>query len=184
MTILLEELDLTNMPITAVLRNWMINEDWKDKIEISEDGNEATVATILTIKDQDHRLYIEVAEKSDVFFLYLYGHFNVPINRRTEVIQLINRAHGRIGLGRFHASMDEKPRPVQFKYLIDLEGSSLSTKQIDVMLASAASSCELYGPLFAKVAMTDVSAEDVWAEFLETERQQEEQQEALGPAQL
>jgi hypothetical protein len=182
---MLEELDLTNMPIITVLRDWMISEDWKDEIEISEDGNNATVSTIYLINDQDHRLYLETDEKSDEFAIFLYSPFNIPVARRSEILDVLNRVHGKMRLGRFCCPTGEKARELQFKVVIDVEGSSISTKQIDVMLGSALNGFRSYGPVFARVAMTNEPAETAWSDFEAAQKSmQEDDEEELGPMQL
>ena len=182
---MLEELDLTNMPITTVLRDWMISEDWKDEMEISEDGNNATVSTVFVINDQDHRLYLETDEKTDEFAIFLYSPFNIPAARRSEIFDIINRVHGKLRLGRFWCPTGDTARELQFKVVIDVEGSSISTKQIGVMLGSALQAFRQYGAVFARVAMTNEPAETAWNDF-ESEQKvaRQDDDEALGPAQI
>lgn len=182
---MLEELDLTDMPITTVLRNWMISEDWQDKIEISEDGNNATVSTVFVINDQDHRLFLETNEKSDELSVFLYSPFNIPAARRLAIVDIINRVHGRLRLGRFWCPTGEKPRELQFKVVIDVEGSSLSTEQVGIMLESAIHAFRQYGPVFARIALTSEVADSAWNDFLATQDvSQKEDDEPLGPAQI
>jgi hypothetical protein len=173
------------MPIITVLRDWMISEDWKDEIEISEDGNNATVSTIYLINDQNHRLYLETDEKADEFAIFLYAPFNIPVVRRSEILDVLNRVHGKMRLGRFCCPTGEKAGQLQFKVVIDVEGSSLSTKQIDVMLGSALSGFRRYGPVFARVAMTNEPAETAWRDFEAAQNSvQQDDEEELGPMQL
>jgi hypothetical protein len=181
---MLEELDLTNMPLTAVLRDWMVANDWKDELEISEDGNKARVATIYLVNDQDHRVYLEVDEKADEFSVFVYSPFNVPGRRRAEVLDLINRIHGRTRLGRFWCSTDEEAKPLQFKITTDVEGAILSPEQIDVMIGSAVGTLKRYGSVLATVAMTDTSAAEAWSAHRAAEETNQQEEEVLGPAEL
>ena len=165
------------MRLTAVLAAWLKEQEWKDEVEINEGRDFSRVATEIPIAEQDHRLYLECGEKEERFLVFFYSPLNVPASRIKDAAVLMNRINQRLPLGRVVTPDDGTPRPVQYKAVIDVEGSEFASEQITNMVASGISVFEDFGSVFGALAVTKQSADQIWDEFLKAEKEAEEQAE-------
>ena len=172
-----------DMPLTEVVKEWMDSEDWKDEIEIKNGRKAARVVTNFSIHSQPHRVYLEVNEPLQFFEVYVYSVFHVPPARMPQITRVINRINYGLRTGRLACCDDEDANSVQFKCIIDVEGSRLGPSQVGRMLSAGIWTFEKYGPFLATIALTRVDENEAWVDFLEEEKKQEEAN-AEGPAEL
>jgi len=176
--------DFSDMPLTAVLSEWMKGEEWQDRISTNDDRTAAQVETKFIIKGQPHRMFLETGEKSERFAVFLYSSFNVPPARIGDMSRILNRLNYNLSLGRLSCLDDEDSNPVQFKAEIDVEGSTLALNQISVMVTTAAQYLDVFGELLAAVALTRQPVETLWSNFLEEQERGEEEKQEEGPNEL
>ena len=51
--------DVSDMKLTSVLQQWMDQEEWKNEIQINDQGNGAVAVVNVGINDQTYRLFLE-----------------------------------------------------------------------------------------------------------------------------
>jgi hypothetical protein len=117
------------------------------------------------INNQVHRLFLDVNEEAEQFFVYLYGPITVPPARMQDTLRILNRVNTRLTLGRFVCL--EETTAIQYMASIDVEGSWLSVEQIGIMVDAASSTFGFYGEVLAAVALTKQSADALWNDFLQ-----------------
>lgn len=155
------------MPLTEIIQNFLSDRDWKDKIHISNDATESTVATKMILADgQPYNLFIETREKLQDIAIFLYSPYSVTPSRISEVSRLLNIINIGVRIGRFACLDDGDNNAVQFCVRFDFEGSACTARQLDVMLDSAASVFGKYGPAIATVALTRTTAKDAFATLI------------------
>jgi hypothetical protein len=161
------------MPLTKILKEWAVSENWKDDIEVNDDRSYSRIVTTYSIYNQPHRTLLEVAEKFERFSVFMYSPVSVPPARMADMTRILNRINTRLGLGRFACHDDEDSNPVQFLVRIDVEGGALAPQQITTMVKEAYWAFRPYGQLIATAALTKQSANDLWAKFLAEEAAEE-----------
>lgn len=167
-------------PLSSALRDFLIEQDWSDEIEFSEDRTTARVATSILIDGQPIRTFFEIDEEAETFGLYMYTPFSAPPSRMPDVARLLNRMNMRMRLGRLCCADDAESNPIQFKAAVDVEGSVLSARQIEIMLGAGTSTMERYLALLAKVSLTEEEVEAAWSAFLEREEAAERSKSSLN----
>ena len=155
-----------DMPLTNVLSEWLIQEEWEDEIEVQDDRKSSHVVTSMSIEYQSHKMYLEADETKEWLSVYLYGPVKVPPDRFGEMSRLLNLINHRLGLGRIVCIDEEDGKRVQFLARVDVEGSVLRPKQIDNLVRAACGTFRNYGSIIAAIAITKQSAQDGWAELL------------------
>lgn len=162
--------DFDDMPITKVVAQFMNEEGWEDEILVAEDRHSSTIETTLNLAKQPYRLYLESNEVGEVFGVWMYSPYNVPAERVAELSVIINRINrSRLRLGRLAVTDDGADNPIQFGYSIDIEGGVISPKQIST-LVNFCFWLERFHQLLASVSLTKIPADDLWAQFLEEEK--------------
>lgn len=167
-----------DMQITKVVAQYMNDEEWTDEIEVSDDRSASTVATQLGIEDQGYRLFLEANEVGEVFTVYMYSPFRVPANRIDAAAKILNRINRtRLRLGRLAVLDNGEASPIQFAHSIDVEGGVLAPGQIGTIIG-VCFSLGRFHQLLSAVALTKMSEDKLWEEFVEEEeRLAKEQQE-------
>ena len=167
-----------DMQITKVVAQYMNDEEWTDEIEVSDDRSASTVATQLGIEDQGYRLFLEANEVGEVFTVYMYSPFKVPANRIDAAAKILNRINStRLRLGRLAVLDNGEASPIQFACSIDVEGGALAPGQIGTIIG-VCFSLGRFHQLLSAVALTKMSEDKLWEEFVEEEeRLAKEQQE-------
>ena len=167
-----------DMQITKVVAQYMNDEEWTDGIEVSDDRSASTVATQLGIEDQGYRLFLEANEVGEVFTAYMYSPFKVPANRIDATAKILNRINRtRLRLGRLAVLDNGEASPIQFACSIDVEGGALAPGQIGTIIG-VCFSLGRFHQLLSAVALTKMSEDKLWEEFVEEEeRLAKEQQE-------
>ena len=167
-----------DMQITKVVAQYMNDEEWTDEIEVSDDRSASTVATQLGIEDQGYRLFLEANEVGEVFTVYMYSPFKVPANRIDAAAKILNRINRtRLRLGRLAVLDNGEASPIQFACSIDVEGGALAPGQIGTIIG-VCFSLGRFHQLLSAVALTKMSEDKLWEEFVEEEeRLAKEQQE-------
>ena len=167
-----------DMQITKVVAQYMNDEEWTDEIEVSDDRSASTVATQLGIEDQGYRLFLEANEVGEVFTVYMYSPFKVPANRIDATAKILNRINmTRLRLGRLAVLDNGEASPIQFACSIDVEGGALAPGQIGTIIG-VCFSLGRFHQLLSAVALTKMSEDKLWEEFVEEEeRLAKEQQE-------
>ena len=167
-----------DMQITKVVAQYMNDEEWTDEIEVSDDRSASTVATQLGIEDQGYRLFLEANEVGEVFTVYMYSPFKVPANRIDATAKILNRINWtRLRLGRLAVLDNGEASPIQFACSIDVEGGALAPGQIGTIIG-VCFSLGRFHQLLSAVALTKMSEDKLWEEFVEEEeRLAKEQQE-------
>ena len=167
-----------DMQITKVVAQYMNDEEWTDEIEVSDDRSASTVATQLGIEDQGYRLFLEANEVGEVFTVYMYSPFKVPANRIDATAKILNRINWtRLRLGRLAVLDNGEASPIQFACSIDVEGGALAPGQIGTIIG-VCFSLGRFHQLLSAVALTKMSEDKLWEEFIEEEeRLAKEQQE-------
>lgn len=179
-----EHYEFHDMPLTQVMKKWMDSEGWDDEIELDESHTRSRVVTSFGVEGQSYRTFLEVSEKDETFFVYMYSPFSCPPARMGDMARILNRINMRLRLGRLGCHDDDDANPVQFKACVDVEGGTLAGGQIDTLLGSASASFRQYGQLIASVALTKFPEGDLWKSFLEDEAKQEADDEGSGPSEL
>ena len=167
-----------DMQITKVVAQYMDDEEWTDGIEVSDDRSASTVATQLGIEDQGYLLFLEANEVGEVFTVYMYSPFKVPANRIDATAKILNRINRtRLRLGRLAVLDNGEASPIQFACSIDVEGGALAPGQIGTIIG-VCFSLGRFHQLLSAVALTKMSEDKLWEEFVEEEeRLAKEQQE-------
>ena len=167
-----------DMQITKVVAQYMNDEEWTDEIEVSDDRSASTVATQLGIEDQGYRLFLEANEVGEVFTVYMYSPFKVPANRIDAAAKILNRINRtRLRLGRLAVLDNGDASPILFACSIDVEGGALAPGQIGTIIG-VCFSLGRFHQLLSAVALTKMSEDKLWEEFVEEEeRLAKEQQE-------
>jgi hypothetical protein len=104
----------------------------------------------------------------------MYTPFNIKPSRLSVLATIMNRINNRLNIGRFACEDDGDVNPVQFKVGFDVEGSSLSAKQIHTMVDAGCFAFRYYEGVLAAIAFTSQSADQVWQTFLEEEKSKDE----------
>ena len=167
-----------DMQITKVVAQYLNDEEWTDEIEVSDDRSASTVRTQLGIEDQGYRLFLEANEVGEVFTVYMYSPFKVPANRIDATAKILNRINRtRLRLGRLAVLDNGEASPIQFACSIDVEGGALAPGQIGTIIG-VCFSLGRFHQLLSAVALTKMSEDKLWEEFVEEEeRLAKEQQE-------
>lgn len=175
--------DFQNMPITKVVKAWMDSKEWDDEIEISDDRTSSTVATRFSINDQGYPLYLETREKAEIFAVYLYTPFKVPVPRIRDMAVIVNRINDAIGLGRL--SVADKGEAAEVRYIgkIDVEGGTLAPQQVGTLVDASVNIMSQHAELLAAVALTKQPIDQLWTSFLEDMEKKEAEDES-GPTEL
>lgn len=169
--------DYDDMPITKVVAEFMNSEEWEDDINVSEDRVASSVETKLNIEDQGYRIFLEANEAGEVFSVYMYSPFSVPANRIDATVRILNRINRtKLRLGRLAILDNGEASPIQFAYSIDLEGGVLAPQQISTVIGLCFSLGHFH-QLLSAVALTKLSEDKLWEEFLEEEKKSSESQE-------
>ena len=170
--------DYEDMQITKVVAQYMNDEEWTDGIEVSDDRSASTVATQLGIEDQGYRLFLEANEVGEVFTVYMYSPFKVPAIRIDATAKILNRINRtRLRLGGLAVLDNGEASPIQFACSIDVEGGALAPGQIGTIIG-VCFSLGRFHQLLSAVALTKMSEDKLWEEFVEEEeRLAKEQQE-------
>lgn len=162
-----------DMPITKVLKEWMVAKEWDDEIELSDNRRAARVLTSYDINNQSHRFFIDVDEDDQWFSVFMYSSFNVPITRITEMARTLNKINYAIQIvGRVACPDEDEPGPIQFRWTADLSNGSISKEQINYMVETPVGFFNFFGEVLASISLTKAPAEKLMAEFWE-EKQKE-----------
>jgi hypothetical protein len=162
-------MDSAPMVLTTTLTEWLRQREWEDVPDIDTVRMFARVETAMEVDSQVLKVYLEADEKAERFLVYLYSPFNVPPDRFREVAGIVNRVNVYLSVGRFCVSDERDAIPVQFMASIDVEGSMLTTTQIENLLGYGINAFERFGRLLATLSVTDIALEDAWANFLADE---------------
>ena len=169
-----------DMPLTTILREWLELKEWADPVEIDRDRMHSQVSTHYGINGQDYRLYFDIDEKDRLVTVTIYSFFNVPVSRMNEIASVLNRINTRIVVGKFSCLDDEKPHPVRFTVAFDFEGGDLSTGLIQNMINAAGGAMDRYGALLVSTALTKLSVEAVWEDFVDGVEEQSRGSESVA----
>ncbi len=169
----MEENNLKGMELTQVVKAWMDERGWKDPIEINEDLTASTVQTTMIIREQVYKIYIEVLETEQAVMIYLYSPYQVPRSRMDAMARLLNLVNFRLDLGRFATNDGPAARPVQMKVCVDVEGSALTTKQVDTLVSLGVTAFRTYGSVLAATALTLRPVVELWEAFLQEDDEDE-----------
>ena len=176
--------DISNMKLTSVLKKWMDQEEWKDEIQLDDQGNRARVDVNVGINNQGHRFILQTDEKGEVFTVTLLSPFSVPPARMADMSRILNRLNLGLTFGRLYCPDDAESNPVAFEHSIDVEGSELVPKQISNMMGAATGTFAGREELLAAVALTKQPIDALWANFLEEQEKREKESEESGPSEL
>ena len=176
--------DPEKMPLTAVLKEWLEAKEWEDEVEILNDGQSSRVSTSFSIEGQSHKCYLECEEARDSFEVYFYPPYSVPEARIKDAAVLLNRINCRLLQGRLVCSEGDLPGRIQFKNIVDVEGTELSVKQIGLMISTGLYAFEQFGGVMSAVALTKYPVDKIWQEFLDAEAEEEKKKENEGPKEL
>ena len=166
-----------DMPLTKVVVQFMNSEGWEDEVTVSEDRTASSVETKISIEDQGYRLFLESNESGEVFSVLMYTPFSVPANRTDAIVRILNRINRtHLRLGRLAILDRGEAGPIQFAHSIDVEGGSLAPQQIGTVV-SLCFSLARFHQLLSAVALTKVSEDKLWEEFLEEEKRLSEREE-------
>src|SRR3954469_13978833 len=130
----MEDRNFEGMPLTQAVQMWLDGEGWSDGLEVHADRTVSSLATCFTIEDQHYKLFVEVFESDQRLFVYLYTPYNIPRQRAELVGRILNRINLRLAFGRLAFQDDGEGRPIQFKVAIDIEGSTLSSIQVNTLI--------------------------------------------------
>lgn len=158
-----------DMPLTAVVAQFLNNEEWEDEISVSEDRLRATVSTTIGIQSQPYRLFFEIYEDDQRVSVFLYSPFTVPPERAAAMARILNRINFQLTFGRLAFQDEGEAEPIQFLAVIDADSSSLSVQQVSILL-SFCFSMDRFHELLSAVAMTKIPEDQLWKEHLDREQ--------------
>jgi hypothetical protein len=157
-----------DMPITKVLKEWMVAKEWDDEIQLSENRRSSRVSTTYNINNQSYRTFIDIDEDDQWFSVFMYSPFSVPISRISEMARALNKInYNNQKVGRIACPDEDEPGPVQFRWTTDLSNGSISKEQIDYMVETPVGFFNFFGEVLAAIALTKAPAESLMAEFWE-----------------
>ena len=157
--------EIHGMPLTQIIKSWMVKEGWNDELEIDIDTSTSRISTKMRIEDQSYRLYIDVNEQQKTIDLYLYTPFDVPPKRHDAMAIILNQVNYRNAAGRFGFNYDRTANPVQYLLRIDAEYSQPTLNQISYSLSQACTNAGRFHQLLAATAMTELDANELWGDF-------------------
>jgi hypothetical protein len=161
------------MRLTSVLRDWLVEMEWDDEVEVQDDEKFARFSTQYIVSGQPHRLFLEADEEIECFFIYLYTPYNASPDYADEMCRLLNRVNSVVRFGRLSFRDDGKSAPLQYKWALDLEGSEFAKKQIGNMLSSGGYALERYGQALMAVALMGLPAAEAWDKHVKPKEEQE-----------
>jgi hypothetical protein len=161
------EVDPQKMPITAAVAEFLEINKWKDKININDKKSRTTLEYTMKSRGTKYKMFIEAQEEYERISVYAYTTFEVPPARMGEMARLINIINMVQHFGRFGCADDDESNAVQFCLTYDVEGGSITGKQIDLMADEAMRWYDRWYSLLASVALTKTTAKEAWATHLE-----------------
>jgi Putative bacterial sensory transduction regulator len=169
------EIDPESMPITAVIAEFLALKGWDDDITLNEEKNRAQVQYSTTINGVSFANIIESWEHHERIFVYGYTKFEVPPSRMGELSRLMNIINMSNNFGRLACNDDDDANPIQFCIGYDVEGSSVTAKQIDIMTKEAGLWFSRWHSTLASVALTKTTAKKALEQFLADQAAAEEE---------
>jgi hypothetical protein len=144
--------------LSNVVRAFLAEHDLED--EVTVDGHTSQVSTYVSIHEQPFKLYIEVDERQQLLSVFIYSPIRVPLCRLPETVQFLNKANTAAAMGRFAIDDDGEANPVQWMCTYDLEGGTITPRQIELMVGYGTHAFRSCWRGIVSVAILDASADE------------------------
>lgn len=167
------------MRLAKLIEEYIADQGWdNDNVVRDEEEGYSQLETIITINNQNFKLYIEGNEQHELLFLYLYAPFSVIEGKSVDASLLFNYINDQfVYRGRLTVQDDGGIRYVE---IIDVENIEPPIAMIDNMLKSGIGMFKNNIESIAAVALTKKTYEAIRAEYekkdaaRELQRQNEE----------
>jgi len=147
-------------PITEIVKAWLDENDWTYDLDITDDESSSRIKASVQIASQDFVVCIDVDEDDEQVEVLFFTPFNVPVDRIEEMAVVLNWINNADRVGRMIVPVTAQPMPIQWKAIIDVEGSELSPTQVGTIISAAAVLFEAYTETISSVALTKRTADD------------------------
>ncbi|MEO5579956.1 MAG: YbjN domain-containing protein [Gemmatimonadaceae bacterium] len=105
-----------------------------------------------------HDFFVSIDEEMKVVVCYLNTSFRVPEAIRPAVCELLTRANYGLRIG--NLEMDMSDGEVRYKTSIDVDGGTLTTRMVKILIASASEVFDIYFPAVMKVVYGNQTPEE------------------------
>ena len=152
------------MRLAKLIEEYIADQGWdNDTVSRDEEKGSSQLKTIMTVNNQDFRLYIEGDEKRELLYLYLYAPFSVIEGKSVDACLLFNYLNDRFTYrGRITVQDDGDIRYVE---IIDVENIEPPIAMIDNMLNSGIGMFRSNIESIAAVALTQKTYEAIRADY-------------------
>jgi hypothetical protein len=149
-----------NVTLTDIVKDWLDNRGWAFELEVDEDNHSCRFSTSVQVASQNYRVYIDVDEDDEQVAVLFYAPFIVPTDCVAEMVVLLNWINDAANVGRLVVPMSDEATPVQWKAVLDVEGSELSAKQVGTLISAGAATFESYEGTISSVALKKTTVEE------------------------
>ncbi len=152
------------MRLANLIEEYIAKQGWKhDTVNRDEEAGTSQLKTIMTISNQDFRLYIEGDEKRDLLYLYLYAPFSIIEGKSVDAALLFNYINDSYTYsGRLTVQDNGNIRYVD---IIDVENMEPPIAMIENMLSSGIGMFRSNIEGIAAVALTQKTYEAIRADY-------------------
>lgn len=143
--------------------DWTFDWEWQNK------PHDILFKSGVQAEGQSFPLFVETSESAETMALFIYSPFDIPVPRIQEIVKLINRLNIRMPLGRYAIVDNGEPVRIQWKGMIDVEGATLSAKQVRTIQQCGFDLFERDIESFTRLAFSKCTADEIWDEMLENQ---------------
>lgn len=104
-------------------------------------------------KNASFRLYLDAIESHEQFLVYAVSPNPIPEARRPAAAEYVTRANYGMRIGNFE--MDLNDGEIRYKVSADVEGSSLTPRMVENMIATAVTTLDRYFPGLMGICFAD-----------------------------
>ena len=168
-------IDCVDMPITAVLQNFLTSEGVDNDLQIDVDSEGSHVITYIDIDKRKYGLRLRANEKIEVFQVFIESPLKVPTDRIAEMCKIVNLINMGSPLGALFCMEGSDGYILQHRTGLLVNIGMFGGSQINDMMMVGADLFSCFGELLTTVSATKTSAEEAWSKFLSEQQEQVDQ---------
>lgn len=152
---------MSEMIMTDVVTQWLIEQEWEERPEIDEENQTSSTSFGYGIsEDLGVKVFFEVMERAGFFKLFMYDFdHKIPANKIPKVIEWANLVNIRVPVGHIVVMMGDA-RCLRFYVGMDFENATFEPAHISNMLSAAAREMARRIPQMLAICFGNLSPED------------------------
>ena len=153
----------TPMRLTETLQQWLRDQGWEEKPEIDEENKTSSTGFLYTVNDINLECHFEIAEKGQLFRLFMYcKNVKVPEKRLEEMNTFVCEYSKTFYLGQLQLLRDN--RILRYYNAIDVEDAAFEPQHITNMLNAGVNLMGRTLPKYMAICFGGKSADEALAE--------------------